>query len=253
MKCDDKIHKVGYIYDIFITGGAPMSDFLNEETQNDEIDLAELFHLLLHNYKLIIVLTALGLALSFLFTTIFVDPTYSSSSTVFIQPTVKDNQVSAQDLTTNQKLTMTYTEIAKSNTVLSQVVPYFLNDLSKEQIRSALTIKSLGDTQIISVSATTTDPELSADLVNRVVSVFIEEINEIMEISNLTVIDTALPNINKVGPNRTLNTLIGGVLGGMLSVAIILLRMMLNRTIKTRSEAERLLKLPVLGEIFINE
>ena len=88
---------------------------------------------------------------------------------------------------------------------------------------------------------------------NRVVSVFINEVNEIMEISNLTVIDTALPNTNKVGPNRTMNTLIGGVLGGMIAVGIILLRMMLNRTIKTRSEAERLLKLPVLGEIFINE
>lgn len=230
-----------------------MNDFLIEENKEDEIDIAELFHLLMHNYKLIVILTALGLTLSFLFTSIFVEPTYSSSSTVFIQPTVKDNQVSAQDLTTNQKLTMTYTEIAKSNTVLSQVVPYFSNNLSKDQIKNSLSIKSVGDTQIILISATTTDPELSADLVNRVVSVFIEEINEIMEISNLRVIDTALPNTMKVGPNRSRNTLIGGVLGGVLSVAIILLRMMLNRTIKTRSEAERLLKLPVLGEIFINE
>ena len=102
-------------------------------------------------------------------------------------------------------------------------------------------------------SATTTDSVLSAALVNRVVNVFIDEVSEIMEISNLRVIDTALPNPEKVGPNRTLNAAIGAVLGGMLSVGIILLRMMLNRTIKTRSEAERLLKLPVLGEIFINE
>ena len=170
-----------------------------------------------------------------------------------IQPTVRDNQVLAQDLTTNQKLTMTYTEIAKSNTVLSQVAPHFVNDFSKEEIKAALSIKSVGDTQIISVSATTTDSVLSAALVNRVVNVFIDEVSEIMEISNLRVIDTALPNPEKVGPNRTLNAAIGAVLGGMLSVGIILLRMMLNRTIKTRSEAERLLKLPVLGEIFINE
>ena len=230
-----------------------MNDFTNDETQNEEIDLAELFHLLMHNYKLIVGLTILGFVFAFLVTTIFIKPTYASSSTVFIQPTVKDNQVVAQDLTTNQKLTMTYTEIAKSNTVLSQVVPYFSRDLSKEEIKDILTIKSVGDTQIISVSATTTDPELSADLVNRVVSVFIGEVNEIMEISNLRIIDTALPNAKKVGPNRTLNAMIGAVLGGMLSIGIVLLRMMLNRTIKTRSEAERLLNLPVLGEIFISE
>ena len=230
-----------------------MNDFLNEETQNDEIDLAELFHLLLHNYKLIVILTALGLVLSFLFTTIFIDPTYISSSTVFIQPTVKDNQVVAQDLTTNQKLTMTYTEIAKSNTVLSQVLPYFSNDLTKKQMASAISVRSIGETQIISFTAVTTDPELSARLVNRVVDVFVNEVKEIMAIDNLTIIDRAIVNEDKVGPNTTMNSAIGLILGVMIGVGIAFLKMMLNRTIQTRVDAERLLGIPVLGEIYYNE
>lgn len=230
-----------------------MIEFEKNETQNEEIDLSELFHLLLHNIKLIIGLTLIGSLIAFLVTTFLIKPTYSSSSTVFIQPNVTENQVNYNELITNQKLTATYTEIAKSNTVLNQVVPYFSDAMSKEEIKSSLVIKSVGDTQIISISATTIDPELSADIVNKVINVFMQEISEIMEISNLRVIDVALPNYKKVAPNRTMNTLIGGIIGFMSAIGFVLLRTMLNRTIKTRSEAERILQLPVLGEIFINE
>lgn len=223
------------------------------ETQVEEIDLLELFQLLMTNIHWIIGATVLGLVLAFGFTTFFIDPTYESSSTVYIQPTVKENQVSYADVTTNEKLTSTYTEIAKSNTVVDQVVPYYKGRLDKKAIIKALNIKSIGQTQIISVSAVTTDPKLSASLVNRVVNIFITEINTIMSIDNLTVIDKAVPNTQKVGPNRTLNTLIGGILGFMIAVGVILLRTMLNRTIKNRTEAERLLDLPVLGEIFYHE
>lgn len=220
---------------------------------NDEIDLLELFQLFMDNLFLILSLSILGFLLAFGYTSFFVDPTYSSESTVFIQPTVKENQVSASDITTNQKLTTTYTEIAKSNTVLDQVWPSFKSTLTKNQIRSALTIKSIGDTQIISFTAVTTDPELSMKLVNRVVNVFMMEIKKIMEIDNLTIIDKAQVNEQKVGPNRSLNVVIGSMLGFMLGVGIALLKMLLNRTIQTRYDAEKLLNLPVLGEIHYNE
>lgn len=230
-----------------------MTNVNMQEEYHDEIDLMELFKLLLDNLLLIIGLGVLGFALAFGYTKFLVEPTYSSVSTVYIQPTVKDNQVVASDLTTNQKLTTTYTEIAKSNTVLSQVLPYFTNDLTKKEMASAISVRSIGETQIISFSAVTTDPELSARLVNRVVDVFVSEVKDIMAIDNLTIIDRAIVNEDKVGPNTTMNSAIGLILGLMIGVGIAFLKMMLNRTIQSRIEAERLLGLPVLGEIYYNE
>lgn len=230
-----------------------MTNINVQEDLNDEIDLVELFKLLLDNLLLIIGLGVLGFALAFGYTKFLVEPTYSSVSTVYIQPMVKDNQVVASDITTNQKLTTTYTEIAKSNTVLSQVLPYFSNDLTKKQMASAISVRSIGETQIISFTAVTTDPELSARLVNRVVDVFVNEVKEIMEIDNLTIIDRAIVNEDKVGPNTTMNSAIGLILGLMIGVGIAFLKMMLNRTIQSRVDAERLLGIPVLGEIYYNE
>lgn len=237
---------------IFITGGI-MTHSQHNEDFNDEIDLLELLKLFIDNLFLIIGLSVLGFVIAFIYTTFFVEPTYSSESTVFIQPTVKENQVSASDISSNQKLTMTYTEIAKSNTVINQVWPSYKELLTKKEISEALTIKSVGETQIISFTAVTNDPNLSANLVNRVVNVFIMEIKDIMEIDNLTIIDKAQINRLKVGPNRTLNVVIGTMLGFMLGVGIALLKMLLNRTIQTRYDAEKLLNLPVLGEIHFNE
>ena len=230
-----------------------MPQYTQLDEINDEIDLLELFQLLMDNLSLIIGLSVIGLILAFAYTTFLVNPTYSSESTVFIQPTVKENQVSASDLTTNQKLTATYTQIAKSNKVLDQVWPSFRNELTKKQISSALTIKSIGDTQIISFSAITNDPRLSMNLVNTVVDIFMLEVKDIMEIDNLTVLDRGQLNEDRVGPNRTLNVVIGTMLGFMLGIGIALLKMMLNRSVKTRNDAEKLLNLPVLGEIHYNE
>lgn len=230
-----------------------MPQYTQLDEINDEIDLLELFQLLMDNLFLIIGLSVIGLILAFAYTTFLVKPTYSSESTVFIQPTVKENQVSASDLTTNQKLTATYTQIAKSNKVLDQVWPSFRTELTKKQISSALTIKSIGDTQIISFSAITNDPRLSMNLVNNVVDIFMLEVKDIMEINNLTVLDRGQLNEDRVGPNRTLNVVIGTMLGFMLGIGIALLKMMLNRSIKTRNDAEKLLNLPVLGEIHYNE
>jgi len=230
-----------------------MPQYTQLDEINDEIDLLELFKLLMDNLFLIIGLSVIGLILAFAYTTFLVKPTYSSESTVFIQPTVKENQVSASDLTTNQKLTATYTQIAKSNKVLDQVWPSFRTELTKKQISSALTIKSIGDTQIISFSAITNDPRLSMNLVNNVVEIFMLEVKDIMEINNLTVLDRGQLNEDRVGPNRTLNVVIGTMLGFMLGIGIALLKMMLNRSVKTRNDAEKLLNLPVLGEIHYNE
>lgn len=230
-----------------------MPQYTQLDEINDEIDLLELFQLLMDNLSLIIGLSVIGLILAFAYTTFLVNPTYSSESTVFIQPTVKENQVSASDLTTNQKLTATYTQIAKSNKVLDQVWPSFRNELTKKQISSALTIKSIGDTQIISFSAITNDPRLSMNLVNTVVDIFMLEVKDIMEIDNLTVLDRGQLNEDRVGPNRTLNVVIGTMLGFMLGIGIALLKMMFNRSVKTRNDAEKLLNLPVLGEIHYNE
>ena len=227
-----------------------MNQINHDEQFENEIDLLELFHVFMKNIWIIAGMTITGLIIALTYTTFFVSPTYRSEATIFIQPNTQEGNINLNDLNVNQRLVGTYTELAKSNAVLSQVTPFFVSEgLSVDDLRQSVNVSTVRDTQIIKISALTTDAELSARITNRVVSVFIDEIVETMEIDNLRVIDPATVNEKKVGPNRTLNTLIGGVLGMMISVGFVFLRMMLDRTIHNRTDAEKTLGLPVLGEI----
>ena len=64
---------------------------------------------------------------------------------------------------------------------------------------------------------------------------------------NVVQLNPAIPSTAPIRPRTLLNTLLGGMAGLILAVAIVFLRDMLDSTIKTPEDVERLLGLPVLG------
>jgi capsular polysaccharide biosynthesis protein len=228
---------------------------INEPTSSGlELSIFEILALLRRNLKLILILTILFGAASYGYSKLMIKPTYLSSATVFIQPKVNANQISYNDLLTNQKLIDTYTQIAKSNLVINEVYPTFIrNKLTKTDIVGAISVASIKDTEIIRFSVVSTDPNLSAAITNKVVAVFITKVNSIMELDNLKIIDTATSNTIPVGPASLRNGIIGSLIGLMLAVGIIFLRYLLNNTFKSAQDVEHYLGLPVLGEIHFTE
>lgn len=213
---------------------------------NDEISIMELVNLLRRNVWLIVGLTLLGGVIAFSVSSFILSPTYEASSTVFIRPRVNDGQISTGELAANARLANTYAEIARSNAVLRNVS---VSGFSVNEIRESISITAVRDTEIMRFSSTTTSPTASAAIANQVVNAFINEVYEIIEIENLYIIDQAEVNPQRVGPNVLLNSLIGLVLGGMISIGVIFIMIMLDRTISGRDQVEALLEVPVLGEI----
>jgi len=227
---------------------------LDHESSGFELSIFEILTLLRRNIKLIVALTLLGGILTYGYSKLMIKPTYQSSATVFIQPKVNQNQVNYTDLLTNQKLIDTYTQIAKSNLVMNNVYPYFASkSMTKADIVNAISVSSIKDTEIIKFTVITQDPGISADVTNKLVSVFIEKVNSIMQLDNLKIIDTAVRNENAVGPASLRNGVIGALVGLMLAVGIIFLRYLLDNTFKSAQDVERYLGLPVLGEIHFND
>jgi len=224
--------------------------FESREQIETEIDLLELLKVIKKNLLVIAACTVIGMIVAFSFTFLFMPKTYRSVSTIYIKPSVKEGVVNYNEVLTNQKLTTTYSVIAKSKSVIDQVTDnLYRENVSETMVRKSITVSSVKDTEIISITSTTRKPELSAIIANEVVDVFMAQISSIMTIDNLRVIDIAVPDTKKVGPNTTINTLIGGFLGLGLAVGYVLIKKLLDRTIHDRQDAESLLQLPVLGEI----
>ena len=74
-------------------------------------------------------------------------------------------------------------------------------------------------------------------------------ISEIMQPTDVQVIDTAVPDYRPISPRLVLNILIGVVLGLFLGTALAFLYEYMNRTVRTAEDVKQYLDLPVLGSI----
>ena len=120
-------------------------------------------------------------------------------------------------------------------------------DISSGLVSSALQVSNTEDTQIIEISATTTDPGLSKRIVDETISVFTTLIQEKLDVTNVTIVDQPEVNPNPVSPSMVKNVIIGAVAGIVISLGYLLLTYLLDTKIKNGEQAEQYLGVPLLG------
>lgn len=125
--------------------------------------------------------------------------------------------VNNNDLQAAESLAGTYTVILQSNVVYDAVADT-VNGLHPSGIRQPLTREDLQDIihistidgmQILKISATTSDPELSYWIADAFAKVAPEQIVKITKAGAAEVVDQAESNPDPVSPNVLLDSLIG--------------------------------------------
>ena len=114
---------------------------------------------------------------------------------------------------------------------------------------STFFVSSVKDTDVIKLSITTTEPELSAKIATEMINVFSEEVVKIYNIKNVSIIDEAEVNRNPVNVNYTKNAVIFAMVLFILTALVIFLIYYFDNTIKSKDEIEKLLEVPVLAVI----
>ena len=99
--------------------------------------------------------------------------------------------ISGSNLQASQQLVSTYANIIQSDTVLSKVIEEAGVNYSPAQMRSLLSTKQVGGTELFNVYVTHSDPKMAAYLVNTVASVAPAEIETFVEGSSTKIIDYA--------------------------------------------------------------
>jgi len=210
----------------------------------EEISLQEILDLLRENWKMIVIITLLFMALVTVFTIFFIDKEYSSSTTLIVgKPEGYTSTASetASEVLTNQKLVGTYSEIAKSESIMSEVNTGLGLDISDGSLAKMVSVTTVNETELIEITVTSKDPVLAATIANKTATVFMTNVAELMKINNLQVVDTAVVNENPVSPNVKLNIAIAFLLGIIVSVFIIFIRETLNTTVKNVEELKKLI------------
>lgn len=217
---------------------------LNDEVQ---IDLSELFKLIKKHLKLIIIFMLVGVIIASSYTTFMVEKKYSSQGTVLLKAKVVDGTIDSTQLNSNNSMIANYIKLLQGNNIQDKIAKNL--DISAGVVRSALKISNTQDTQIIEIGAITTNPGLSKRIVDETISVFTDTVKEMLDISNIIIVDNAEINTSAVSPSIKKNMLLGAIAGMVISLGYILLTYLLDSKIKNGETAEQVLNLPVLGAV----
>lgn len=220
----------------------------------EELDLKELLMLFLNKITQIILIIAIFIAIGVIYTTGFVTPEYTSSTTLVLataeNSTKKESDtITATDVTLNSKLVSTYSELVKSKNVVRQVISNLEIKDDEENLRKNVTVSSVKDTELIEITVTNENATNAAKIANEIAKVFTDKVAEIYNINNVHVVDEAETSNVPSNVNHLKDIVIFAFIGAVISVMYVLLANMLDTTIKTAEEVEKEFKIPVLATI----
>ena len=216
-----------------------------------EIDLSRLWLEIKRKLKFIIVLGVIGAIIAYVFTVLFISKKYASSADIYPKSnTTESGTVDYNTLTSNSKMVNNYMAIIQGDSVLDKVTEKLqLEDYGEDFVKNAIEVSNETDTEIIKITATTEDPQLSKDIVEVTVEEFFSYVADKMDIENLMILNSAKVEETPVSPNRQLNAVLGAMIGVAVAGGIVLLRFFLDKRLHTKDDAESFLEIPVLAEI----
>ena len=224
---------------------------INNEQQNEiEIDLRELFFHIKKYWYIVVVSILVGtLGAAFYLWQIEV-PQYQATAMIYMRDS--NTQISVSDLQVNQELSSDYMTILKSRPVLNRVISDLNVNMTYDQLNSATSISTIDDTRIIKITVTNSDAQMAADLANQLVERGVDTVEEI-ESKQPYVVEKAVVNNNKINTSNTKVLLMGMLLGLVASVGGLFIQFMLNDKIRSADDIEKVLGIPVLAGVGENK
>jgi capsular polysaccharide biosynthesis protein len=218
-----------------------------------EVDLRILASMILKRWWVILLITCLSTAIAGIISFFVLTPEYKASAEILVTQSKVDGNVQYNqgDIRTSLELMNTYNVIIKSPRILDKVIENYSINQSYAQLNNQITVNSVKNSQVMSITVINPSHEQAVYIANAVAQTFQEEIKELMNVDNVHIMAEAknLPIPSPVKPKPYLNMAIAIVVGLMTSIGLIFLLDYLDNTVKSESDIERLLGIPVLGSI----
>ncbi|QNO16548.1 polysaccharide biosynthesis tyrosine autokinase [Alkalicella caledoniensis] len=219
------------------------------DSQEYEIDLRQIFDILFKRLWIIAAIVLVTTTTSAVVSYFFLDRVYEASSSLVILAKADSGNIQYNDVLLNQRLVKTYSEIAKSRSVSTEVIRKLGLNMSHGEFAGKVQVNSVRDTEVIEIRVQDTDPQRAARIADELSSVFMSKIVNFLNIDNIQILDRASVPTSPVKPRPALNVAIAFLLGAMLGVGIVFLMEFLDNTLKNPEDIERHLKLPVLATV----
>lgn len=228
---------------------------MEQQRQNDEleIDLQELFFVLLERIWAIVLTTVIGAVAAAVLTVTMLTPMYSSSTMIYIKQNTDLSSLSMTDLQVGAALTNDYMVLVTSRPVVNKVISNLELDMEYEEFVGHVSVNNPSNTRILTITVQHEDAYMAKTIVDDLTKVMISRTAEIMSTTEPRIVEAGTVNEIPVSPSMQKNVVIGALLGMLLMAAGVIVRYLMNDSIKTAEDVEKYLGLNTLGTIPMQE
>ncbi len=218
----------------------------------EELNITELLQYYLKKLPIIILTAILAILVGYFYIKNIQTPLYHGDTTIILVQQNNSNvnsTVTQNELTINEKLVSTYSEVIKSKRVLNQVINNLELDLTYGELYNNVTVSAVTNTSIIKISISDANKEQAATIANELAKVFKDEIVKIYNLENISVIDEAVVQNKPYNINMNKQLIIYALISIIITCGIIFIIYYFDNTVKNKKVIETKFNLPVLGEV----
>lgn len=200
-----------------------------------EIDLIALTRYLWKNALIIILVAVLLGSAVFGYTAFMVEPEYQATTSMYVNNSsfslgATSFSISSSDLSASSSLVSVYLYILDSRTTLEEVIQEADVPYTSEELRKMISTSSASKTGAFEVTVTSTNPAEVEKIANSIARILPDRIAEIVDGTSVRIVDYAIIPSQRSGPSIMKNTVIGVVLGGMISALLFSVKFILTDT-----------------------
>ncbi|WP_319470163.1 Wzz/FepE/Etk N-terminal domain-containing protein [uncultured Trichococcus sp.] len=216
----------------------------------EEVSLRDLTALIKQRLGMIIGFGLIGLVLAAIYTFLIVTPQYESKTQLLVNRASDEaNGLVLNDINSNVQMINTYKDIIEGPVILGSVIEWLELPYSVEMLADQVTISANEDSQVFSLAVTSSDPDEAAEIANEIALTFQSNVVEIMNIENVQIISSAVPDLEPVSPHVVNNLLIGLGVGLLSGFGVAMLRYAMAKTIDDYQFITQTIGWPNLGTI----
>lgn len=217
-----------------------------------EINLGRLLKDIVHRLWLIILVGAIFGAAAFGSTKLLIKPIYRCGFTAYVnnkQVQKSTDYLTSSDVTASQQIVQTYSKILSSSRILTESAKSIGMDPDYNRLKTKVSTEIQDETEIISVYVTDTDPMTAYKFAEAIATTAPGHMADIVEGSSMKIVDYPEYNNQRYAPSYFRYGLIGFFVGVLLVIVWLVIRFLLDDTVKSESDIENRFPIPILGVI----
>jgi len=217
-----------------------------------EISFKDILQIIKKNIAFVLIVSVIFAACSFIFTTLFIDKTYTSSIKLYVTANYMENNAN-DDLTTynyTSKLVATYMELLDSTKFYNAVAEELDGAYSPSTLQTMIYFRSVENTEVFRAAVTSGSPTEAKRVADAVVAVAPDIIKELlMNDCELKIVDDPTVPKAPTSPNVTKNVLVAFLIGMALAFVVAFVGSYFDNRIKYNEEMTEICSVPVLATI----